>query len=155
MAKLVGNREKELESLRKIYWKPFEKIEISSNANGRTFSRNSSYGKPRRIEISDRKTSAFQLQLINFLLGKNERELAHSAIENSTFPAAWKVSRHAETSLALREFADENECYFCDALQFDSIGNLIAQTPDKKRFLINDDWFKLTREYGEWLKEKI
>ena len=56
MAKLVGNREKELEALRKIYWKPFEKIEIASNANGRAFSRNSSYGKPRRIEISDRKT---------------------------------------------------------------------------------------------------
>ncbi len=56
--------------------------------------------------------------------------------------------------MALKEFDDTAECYFCAALQFDSIGNLIRQTPDQKNFLINDDWFRLTREYGEWLDEK-
>ncbi len=100
------------------------------------------------------KSSVYQLQLINFLLGKGERELTHSAIENSGFAKAWKVSRNAETSLALKEFDENAECYFCDALQFETIGEMVKQTPDKKSFLINDDWFRLTREYGEWLGEK-
>ncbi|HEX8638340.1 MAG TPA: tetratricopeptide repeat protein, partial [Pyrinomonadaceae bacterium] len=100
------------------------------------------------------KPSARQLQLINFLLGKGERELVHSAIENSTFSAAWKAARHAETSLALKEFGEKSECYFCEALQFAPISEMIAQTPDKKHFLINDDWFRLVREYGEWVFEK-
>ena len=100
------------------------------------------------------KSSVYQLQLINFLLGKGERELAHAAIENANLLTAWKVTRNAETSLALREFDENSECYFCDALQFDTIGEMVKQTPDKQRFLINDDWFRLTRDYGEWLFEK-
>lgn len=153
-ARLVGNREKELEALRAIYRKPFEKTETADNENVSRFLEILQTENRAELKSLTERQSAFQLQLINFLIGKNERELAHSAIENSAFSKAWKVSRHAETSLALREFSDESECYFCDALQFDSIGNLIVQTPDKKRFLINDDWFRLTREYGEWLKEK-
>ncbi len=153
-AKLVGNREKELEALRLIYWKPFEKPETANNENVSRYLEILQTENRNELKSLTEKPSAFQLQLINFLIGAGERELAHSAIEHSAFSTAWKAARHAEVSLALREFADENECYFCDALQFDSIGNLIAQTPDKKRFLINDDWFKLTRRYGEWLREK-
>ncbi|HYP50087.1 MAG TPA: hypothetical protein VEQ34_04040, partial [Pyrinomonadaceae bacterium] len=40
------------------------------------------------------------------------------------------------------------------ALQLESIGKLVEQKPDKKRFLINDDWFRLSRKYGEWLFER-
>ena len=152
-ARLAGNREKELEGLRLIYWKT-EKTGVSNDANVTRYLE-ILYGENREeLKSLTEKSSAFQLQLINFLLGKGEREMAHAAIENANLAAAWKISRHAETSLALKEFDENAECYFCDALQFDLIGNLIQQKPDRKRFLINDEWFRLTREYGEWLAEK-
>ena len=49
-------------------------------------------------------SSAYQLQLINFLLRKGERELAHQAIEAPSLPQAWRLSRDAETALAFREY---------------------------------------------------
>lgn len=153
-ARLVGNREKELEALRAIYWKPADKFAASDDANVARFLEILHAENREELKSVCEKSSVYQLQTINFLLGKGERELAHTAIENAALPLAWKASRHAETSLALKEFDDSAECYFCAALQFDSIGNLIRQTPDKKSFLINDDWFRLTREYGEWLFEK-
>ncbi|HEX9961655.1 MAG TPA: tetratricopeptide repeat protein, partial [Pyrinomonadaceae bacterium] len=152
-ARLVDNREKELEALREIYWKP-EKVGVSNDANVARYLEILHAEKPDELKSLTEKSSAYQLQLINFLLGRGERELAHAAIENANLAAGWKISRHAETSLALKEFDENAECYFCDALQFDLIGNLIPQKPDKKRFLINDEWFRLTREYGEWLAEK-
>ncbi len=153
-ANLIGNREKELASIRAIYWKTSDKISLSDNENVARFLEILYAENKDELKSLTEKDSAYQLQLINFLLGKGEPKLAHAAIESSNLTAAWKVSRHAETSLALREFDEKSECFFCDALQFDSIGEMVKQTPDKKRFLINDDWFRLTREYGEWLFEK-
>lgn len=153
-AQLIGNREKELAALRAIYWKSGDTVGVSENENVVRYLEILRAEKPDELKSLTEKTSAHQLPLINFLLGAGERELAHAAIENSRFSAAWKVSRHAETSLALREFGDTSECYFCVALQLDSIGEMVKQTPDRQRFLINDDWFRLTREYGEWLFEK-
>lgn len=153
ISKLSGEKEKELENLRKIYWRADEIATENNEYVGR-------YLEILRAEKRDElkslteKNSIYQLQLINFLLGAGEREFAHSAIKNSAFSDAWKVSRNAETSLALREFDENSECYFCNALQLDSIENLMNQTPDKQSFLINDDWFRLAREYGEWLLEK-
>ncbi|MCY7375225.1 MAG: tetratricopeptide repeat protein, partial [Pyrinomonadaceae bacterium] len=153
-ARTVGNREKELGALRAIYWKPAGKIAVSNDGNVARFLEILHAENREELQSIAEKSSTYQLQLINFLLGKGERELAHQAIETADLSQAWKASRHAETSLALREFDDAAECFFCAALQFDSIGNLIRQTSDKKHFLINDDWFRLTREYGEWLFEK-
>src|SRR5207253_6301627 len=141
-ARLVGNREKELEALREIYWTPADKLSVSPGEDVKRYLEVLYAENRAELKSLTEKKSAYQLQLINFLLGKGERELAHAAIENANLSQAWKVSRNAETSLALKEFADEPECYFCDALQLDSIGNLLKQTPDKKRFLINDDWFR-------------
>lgn len=152
MARLAGNGEKELEALRTIYWEN-DKVAAPKLPDVARYLEILHSENRAELKSLTEKASAYQLQLINFLLGKGERELAHAAIENSNFSAAWKAARHAETSLALKEFGDDAECYFCDALQFDTIGNLINQTPDKKSFLINDDWFRLTREYGEWLEE--
>lgn len=152
-ARLADNRAKELEALRGIYWKD-EKIGVSTDANVARYLEILYAENREELKSLTEKSSAFQLQLVNFLLGKGERELAHAAIDNANLTAAWKISRHAETSLALKEFDETAECYFCDALQFDLIGNLVRQKPDKKRFLINDDWFRLTRQYGEWLEEK-
>ena len=151
-ARMIDNRAKELEALRAIYWNS-DQINPANDPNVGRYLEILLAENREELKTLTEKNAAFQLQLINFLLGKGERELAHSAIENSNRSAAWKVSRHAETSLALKEFGETAECYFCDALQFDTIGNLVNQNPDKKRFLINDDWFRLSREYGEWLDE--
>ncbi len=153
-AKLVGNREKQLEALRLIYWTRSDKIRLSDDENVARYL-DILYGeKPDELKSLTEKSSANQFQLINFLLRKGSRQLAHAAIENSNFPAAWKVSRNAEISLYLHEFGEESECFFCEALQFDSIGEMVKQIPDKQRFLINDGWFRLAREYGEWLFDK-
>ena len=153
-AKIVGNREKELESLRALYWKSNEKPSVSPDAYIARYLEILNGENTDELKSLTERSSVHQLQLINFLLGKGKHELAHAAIENANLPISWKVSRNAETSLALREFDENSECYFCDALQFDSIGKMVKQKPDKQRFLINDDWFRLTREYGEWLFEK-
>ena len=64
---------------------------------------------------------------------------------------AWKLARHAETSLALREFDKSNEDYFIDALQLQPIGQLVKQNPDTAKQLVGDDWFHLSMTYGRWL----
>lgn len=150
-ARLAGNSEKEIEALREIYWKPAEKPAAQPDADVARFLE--ILYKDNRDELTAlaSKPSVYQFQLINFLLGKGERVAAHAAIESSTMPQAWKLARHSETSLALAEYGANALCYFCDALQFDNIGGMIAQTPDKQRFLVGNDWFRLTREYGEWL----
>lgn len=153
-AKLVGDTEKELEALRGIYWKPEDKPSVAENEFVARFLEILYEKNSDELKSLSEKSSAHQLQLINFLIVKGEKNLAHAAITNSNFSTAWKVSRNAETSLALHEFDENSECYFCEALQFETIGEMVKQTPDKKRFLINDDWFRLTREYGEWLVEK-
>lgn len=152
-ARLLNNREKELEALREIYWKEI-KDAASSNADVARYLEILYEENRDELKSLTEKSSSYQLQLINFLLGRGERGLAHAAIEKANLPAAWKLSRHAETSLALKEFGDGAECFFCEALQIESIGKLVEQIPDKKRFLINDDWFRLSREYGKWLFER-
>lgn len=157
-ARLVGDRERELEALREIYRLTSDK---TKTANAETLAACVAryleiLHAENRAELKSltETSSAFQLQLVNFLLGRGERELAHAAIENSNFPPAWKLARNAETSLALNEFDEGAECYFCEALQFDSIGEMTKQAPDKRRFLVGDDWFRLARGYGEWLFER-
>lgn len=152
-ARLVRNSEKELEILRKIYWGKGETPEAEQNENVTRYLEILYQTNRAELVSLTEKSSRYQLQLINFLLKKGERQMSHRAIENAQLSDAWKLSRNAETSLALKEFGADAECYFCEALQFDRIGELIRQTPDKKSFLINDDWFRLTGQYGEWLSE--
>lgn len=149
--RLAGNSEKEIEALREIYWKPAEKPAVQPDTDVARFLEILYKDKRDELTTLTAKPSVYQLQLINFLLGKGERVAAHAAIESSNMPQAWKLARHSETSLALAEYGADALCYFCDALQFDNIGGMMAQTPDKKRSLVGNDWFRLTREYGEWL----
>lgn len=145
-AQLVNNPEKELNALRQIF--------KDKNASQSKVHRYLQIIDKNEIASLVKQTSPHQLQLINFLLGKGERELAHEAIENSAFQKSWKLSRHAETSLALKELDELSECYFCDALKLGTIGELINQQPDKTQQLIGSEWFLLSREYGEWLDHK-
>jgi tetratricopeptide (TPR) repeat protein len=152
-ARLAGDAGKELEALRAIYRKAGA-IGGSDDPNVARYLEILYAQNRGELKSLTETSSAHRLQLVNFLLGRGERELAHAAIESAALPASWKLARHAETSLALRELDENAECYFCEALQLDSIGNLVRQNPDKQRFLVGDDWFRLTREYGEWLYER-
>ena len=153
-ARLVGNKEKELEALRVIYRKPADKLAVTDDADVARYLNVLYAENHAELQSLSAIYSVHELQLINFLLGKGERTLAHAAISNLNLSQSWTASRHAETSLALREFDETAECFFCGALQFVSIGEMVTDAPDKQRSLINDDWFRLTREYGEWVGEK-
>jgi predicted Zn-dependent protease len=145
-AKLLGNSEKELNALRQVFQ--------DKNSSHTNISRYLQIIDRAELEALSKQNSPHQIEVINFLLEKGERELVHQAIENSDFAKAWKLSRNAETSLALKELDQTYECYFCDALKFGSIGEFIIERPDKNQHLIGKDWFRLTREYGEWLDAK-
>ncbi len=150
-ARLIGDNEKELSALRENYQS------ANGNISGETDEMTARYlellYEKNREELAGltQKSSPRQLQLINFLLAKGERDLAHSAIQNAKLPKSWKLARNAETSLALREYSTKDECYFCDALRLAPIGEFIAQRPDKANELVGDAWFRLVGEYGEWL----
>lgn len=145
-AKLLGDREKELTALRQIFQ--------DKNANPGFISRYLQIIDKTELESLAKQDSPHQLQLINFLLGKGEKELVHLAIENSAFQKSWKLARQAEASLALKEFDEQSECYFCDALNLGTIGDLAMSQPNKIQQLIGLDWFRLSRQYGEWLDAK-
>lgn len=156
-ARLIGDGERELQALREIYQRPqspgASALAAFDPQIDRYFAALIERGDAGRGELLScaQQPTAHQLQLVNFLLQHGEKELAHTAIESTRLSVAWKSSRNAEASLALGEFAAANENYFLAALQFRSIGELIAQKPDTAQQLVGDDWFRLTQTYGRWL----
>ncbi|OLE55473.1 MAG: hypothetical protein AUG51_03165 [Acidobacteria bacterium 13_1_20CM_3_53_8] len=156
-AQLLGDTERELKALREIYQQPnIDSASLSTSTDTlveryfEILSQNGEAGRSELLACAQRPTR-YQLQLINFLLGKGDRELAHEAIEHTPLSLAWKSARNAETSLALNEFDARNESYFLTALKFEPIGNLVKQQPDTTKQLVGDDWFHLAQTYGQWL----
>jgi tetratricopeptide (TPR) repeat protein len=95
--------------------------------------------------------SQYDIQLINFLIAKGERELAHAAIVRAASTATWKLTRNAQVSLALREFDVRGENYFGVALRPATIGELIGRKDAGVEPLNGDDWSRLEETYGRWL----
>ncbi|HLF84626.1 MAG TPA: tetratricopeptide repeat protein, partial [Blastocatellia bacterium] len=60
--------------------------------------------------------SAYQLQLINFLVEKNEKLLALDAIDNAKQSQGWVRERSGEVGLFLKDTSPENEPFFKEAL---------------------------------------
>jgi cellulose synthase operon protein C len=156
-ARLIGDRERELGALRENYRQPAANpSSLATSADAlvdRYFEALYESGEAGKNELRScaQQPTVHQLQLANFLLRKGENDLAHTAIENAPLSVAWKLSRHAETSLALREFDKSNEDYFINALQLQPIGQLVKQNPDTAKQLVGDDWFHLSMTYGRWL----
>jgi Flp pilus assembly protein TadD len=155
-ARLIEDRGRELEALRENYRQPNTNASLSTSTDtlvDRYFEILYESGEAGRNELrsSAQQPTAHQFQLVNFLLRKGEKELAHLAIENASLSVAWKSSRNAEASLALREFDATNEHYFLNALQFQPIGQLVKQVDDTTGQLVGDDWFHLSLNYGQWL----
>jgi len=156
-ARLVGDNERELQALREIYQRPpspgapaIAAYDAQVERYFDALSERADAGRSELLTCAEQ-PNRHQLQLINFLLRQGDKELAQTAIENARLSLAWKLSRHAEASLSLGEFAAASENYFLAALQFRSIGELIAQKPDTTKQLVGDDWFRLTQTYGRWL----
>ena len=95
--------------------------------------------------------SAYQLQLINFLVEKNERLLALDAIDNAKQSQAWARQRSGEVGLFLRETSPENEPFFKEALDVRPIGQMLGRRIEGGRALVGSDWFVASRNYGYWL----
>lgn len=95
--------------------------------------------------------SPHQIQLINFLIEKNERALARTAIANAKQSAAWVASRSGEVGLFLKDTSPTTESFFKSALDIRPIGEMIGRRVDASRTLVGDDWFTAARNYGFWL----
>jgi tetratricopeptide (TPR) repeat protein len=153
-ARLLGDSTLELQALREHYQKPADQLMTSNDPLvERYFEALWDSGEAGRDELQScaRHSTSHQLQLVTFVLAKGDRELVHTAIENSPLSSAWKASRNAEASLQLNEFEPATENYFNEALRFESIGQLIKQQPDTKLQLVGDEWYRLAQTYGRWL----
>ncbi|HVG20554.1 MAG TPA: tetratricopeptide repeat protein, partial [Blastocatellia bacterium] len=157
--RLAGNTERELESMRAAYRAASSAPAAGSGpdigANDEWVDRYLSllYSSGMRDEL-DQLAGAFnphQLQLINFLVEKNEKALARKAISNAQQPAAWGASRSAEVGLFIKDTSTETEALFKQALFIRPIGELIKGRGDPGNALVNDDWFIVARNYGYWL----
>ena len=88
----------------------------------------------------------YSIQLVNHLISKGERELAHAAVAASQLPAPRKLARQAQLSLALGEFDARGEGYFNEALKPATIGELL-----ERRGAANEEGARLEADYGRWL----
>ena len=95
--------------------------------------------------------NAYQLQLINFLVEKNEKLLALDAIDNAKQSQAWVRQRSGEVGLFLKDTSPENELFFRDGLDVRPIGQLLGRRIEGDRSLVGGDWFVAARNYGYWL----
>lgn len=150
-ARLTGDREAELAALRALYQRPVTTYGTASEADVTRYLQLLYAGGRDELATLTRRASPYQYQLINFLLGKGEFDLARDAIDSADMPPAWKISRLAETSLALKQYGPSSRCFFCEAMQIAPIGEMAVRQPDKQQNPVGDDWFRLGREYGEWL----
>jgi len=153
-ARLLGDREKELRTLR-AYYRALSGS-LTSNTDplvGRYFEALLESGEAGRDELRlcAGQPSPYHFQLINFLLARGERELAREAVAQAPLSAAWKQARSAEISFALRDFDPERENDFVSALHWQTVGEMIGRKPDQAQQLIGDDWFRLAASYGRWL----
>ena len=154
VSKILGNRAKELQALQNYFYARKNTESVNDEFVNRYLEMLLSGGENGRAELEKpaESQSQHQIQTINFFIAKNEKKLAHIAIENASFQKIWKSAKNAETALALSEFEDDKGDYFLAALQFATISELVRQKPDENTKLIGDDWFRLTYKFGNWLK---
>lgn len=152
-SRLAGDEARELSALRDYYEQTGPELATNTDALVNRYLELLYASGPRgREELARRareESSRRALQLINFLLAKGERELAHLAIAGAGLSAEWKLARQAQVGLALGEFDERGEGYFKSALGSLKIGELLA-TKDGGR-PNGDDWARLESDYGRWL----
>jgi cellulose synthase operon protein C len=153
-ARLAGDPARELDALRSYYGRPrVTSILPDDSLVARYFELLYDSGEQGREELRQRAQGAspFGLQLVNFLIARGERELAHEAVAHVRLPPQWKLARDAELSLALREFDARGAGYFDAALGPATVGELLAARGAGVAPLGGDDWSHLEETYGRWL----
>ena len=95
--------------------------------------------------------STHQMQLIDFLIDKNEKELALDAIASAKQSPAWVASRSGEAGFFLKDTSPDNELFFRKALDVRPIGQMLGSRIEPGRTLVGNDWFLASRNYGYWL----
>jgi cellulose synthase operon protein C len=153
-ARLIGDRERELETLRAYYRSLSGSLTTQADPLlQRYFEALLEAGESglNELRACAQQPSPYHFQLIRLLLAHGQRELAREAIQHAPLPEVWKQARLAEFSLALRDFAPERESHFISALHWQTIGEMLSDKPDAARELVGDDWFRLSESYGRWL----
>lgn len=161
-ARLAGDNAHELSALRNYYdqtkdYQNQTKPELNDQADplvARYFDILYESGEQGRDELARRSheaSSRHVLQLVNFLIAKGERELAHAVVASASLPPEWKLARQAQVSFALDEFDQQGEAYFADALKPTTIGELLVAQDGAGARLAADDWARLEADYGRWL----
>ena len=150
--RLSGDRDRELEWLRAAYASASGDLTIN-NSDWVDRYLNLLYSTGQRGELQRLAStySAYQLQLINFLIEKNEKLLALDAVSNAKQSAPWVLQRSGEVGLFIKDTSPENEPYFKQALDLKPIGEMLKRQVDGKRSLLGNDWFLGARNYGYWL----
>jgi predicted Zn-dependent protease len=149
--RLVGNLEQERESLARAY--ETASGSLAGNADWVERYLNLLYSSGKRDELAKLAAgyNPYQLQLINFLIEKNEKDLARTAIANAKQSTAWTASRNAEIGLFLKDFSPATDAFFKKALNLGTIGETLGKRVDSSKTLGGDDWFLASRNYGYWL----
>ena len=150
--RLTGDRNRELEWLRAAYAAASGDLTTSSSEwVERYLALLHSSGIRGELQRLASTYSPYQLQLINFLMEKNEKLLALDAIANAKQSAAWVQQRSGELGLFLKDTSPENEPFFKEALDIKPIGQMLGRRVDGRRTLVGNDWFLASRNYGYWL----
>lgn len=153
-ARLNGDRETELKVLREEFTARTGKLTTTADPMiERYFEALWEQGEAGRDELRRcvESQTPYRFQLVSFLLKNNDLKLAREAIETAPLSAAWKLSRQAELSAAARDLNRDNETFFLRALDWKTIGEIVASKPDQSQRLIGDNWFYLAENYGRWL----
>ena len=150
--RLTGDQNRELESLRAAYAAASGALATNyTEWVDRYLTLLHSTGQRGELQRLASTYSAYQLQLINFLVEKNEKLLALDAIENAKQSQAWVRQRCGEVGLFLKDTSPENEPFFKDALDIKPIGQMLGRRIEGGRSLVGSDWFVGSRNYGYWL----
>jgi Tfp pilus assembly protein PilF len=150
--RLSGDRDRELEWLRAAYASGSGDLTTNySDWVDRYLMLLYSTGQRGELQRLASTYSAYQLQLINFLIEKNERLLALDAVSSAKQSGAWVKQRSGEVGLFLKDTSPENEPFFKEALDIKPIGQMLGRQVDGKSALGGSDWFLASRNYGYWL----
>lgn len=150
--RLIGDQNRELEWLRAAYAAAGGGLTTNyTEWVDRYLSLLHSTGQRGELQRLASTYSAFQLQLINFLVEKNEKLLALDAIDNAKQSQGWVRQRSGEVGLFIKDTSPENEPLFREALDVRPIGQMLGRRIEGGRSLVGSDWFVASRNYGYWL----
>ncbi|MFY9607862.1 MAG: hypothetical protein WAU45_04510 [Blastocatellia bacterium] len=150
--RLAGDRQRELEALRAAYASASGGLSADTRDwVERYLSLLHGAGSRSELQRLASTYSPHQLQLINFLIEKKEKELALDAIASARQSAAWVASRSGEAGFFLKDASPDNELFFRKALDVRPIGQMLGRRVESGRALVGNDWFLASRNFGYWL----